>query len=155
MPVWTIDGEVTAVELRNRKGKYVVLRRLQLRGHDGTEHELKTVCAAGEVAEALTPGSRGRFYISKALDQTGVHAVRLEGGKSAHAWHNNMELMSFIMLGAGAILLVAALTGYRGLGLIGLVGLPLGAIFYTFVRKAKLEGLKQFEEDTSPIVAMS
>ena len=25
MPVWTIDGEVTAVELRNRKGKYVVL----------------------------------------------------------------------------------------------------------------------------------
>ena len=155
MPVWKIDGEVTAVELRNRKGKHVVLRRLQIRGHDGTEHDLKTICAAGEVAEALTPGTRGRFYISKSLDTTGVHAMRLENGQTAHVWPHNIELMSFIMLGAGAILLVAALLGYRGLGLIGLVGLPLGAIFYTFVRKARREGQKQYEEDTSPIVVMS
>lgn len=155
MPVWTIDGEVTAAEVRNRKGKYVVLKHLRVRGPDGTEHEIKNACAAGEVAEALTPGTRGRFYISKALDQTGVHAMRLENGKTAHVWPNNIELMSFIMLGAGAFLLVVALLGYRGLGLIGLVGLPLGAIFYVFVRKARLEGQKQYEEDTSPIVAMS
>lgn len=155
MPVWTIDGEVTAVELRNRKGKYVVLKNLQLRGHDGTEHDLKTICAAGEVAEALTPGSRGRFYISKALDQTGVHAVRLEGGKAAHVWHNNMELISLITLGAGAIMTAIVLGGYRGLAMFGVLGLPLGAIFYVYTRKARLEGQKQYEEDASPIVAMS
>lgn len=155
MPVWTIDGEVTAAELRNRRGKYVVLRHLRVRGHDGTEHEIKNACAAGEVAEVLTPGARGRFYVSKALDQTGVHAVRLESGKAAHVWHNNIELMAFIMLGAGAFMLVVALTGYQGLGLIGVLGLPLGAIFYAFSRKARLEAQKQYEEDTSPIVALS
>ena len=155
MPVWTIDGEVIAVELRNRKGKFVVLRSLRLRGHDGTEHDLKTICAAGEVAEALTPGSRGRFYISKALDQTGVHAVRLEGGKSAHVWHNNMELMGMITLGAGLIMTAIVLSGYRGLAMFGVLGLPLGAIMLFYMRKARLEGLKQFEEDNSPIVAMS
>ena len=65
-----------------------------------------------------------------------------------------MELMGIITLGAGLIMTVIVLSGYRGLAMFGVLGLPLGAIMLFYMRKARLEGLKQFEEDNSPIVAM-
>ncbi|MDP3175178.1 MAG: hypothetical protein Q8M88_12170 [Phenylobacterium sp.] len=145
MAVWTIDGVVEAAELRRRKGKYVFYDSVRIREADGAEQTLTKVSAADPVAAALQPGARGRFFVTKAMDQTGIHAIRLEGGKDAYAHFTNIEPLVLIGAAAGFIFYPVALAG----GSVPLFGLPLLLaplllLSWWLFRKARLEGLQQY-----------
>ncbi|MEO6340687.1 MAG: hypothetical protein ABIO39_11645 [Caulobacteraceae bacterium] len=149
MAVWTIDGTVEAAKPTRRKGRYAFYDAVHIREAGGAEQVLTKVAAADPVAQALTPGARGRFYVTKALDQTGIHALRLDGGSAAYAHYNNMELIVLIGAAAGFIFYPVALTGGR----VPLFGLPLvlGPVLlatWWLFRKARLEGRRQFDADT-------
>lgn len=148
MTVWTIDGVVEAAEPKRRKGKYVFYDVVRIRDASGVEQALSKVAAADPVAQALAPGASGRFYVTKALDQTGIHALRLAGGPAAYAHFNNMELIVLIGAVAGLAFYAVALAG----GPVPLFGLPLllGPLLlvaWWLFRKARLEGRDQFVAD--------
>lgn len=149
MAVWTIDGVIEAAEPKRRKGKYAYYENVRVREAGGVEHTLTKVSAADPVAAALQPGARGRFYVTKALDQTGIHALRLEGGTSAYAHYNNMELVGLIGAVAGLVFYPVAFAG----GSVPLFGLPLLIaplllVGWWLFRKARLEGMQQYRTDT-------
>jgi hypothetical protein len=148
MAVWTIDGVIEAAEPRRRKGKYAFYDSVRIREAGGAEHTLTKVAAADPIAAALQPGARGRFYVTKALDQTGIHALRLDGGRDAYAPYNNMELIVLIGAAAGFVFYPVALTG-GGVPLFGLPLLiaPLLLVCWWLFRKARLEGMQQYGAD--------
>ncbi|HEY9216858.1 MAG TPA: hypothetical protein VIO94_02330 [Phenylobacterium sp.] len=149
MAVSTIDGVVEAADERRRKGKYVLFNRVLIRDAAGAEHELKTVAAADPVAAALKPGARGRFYVTKALDQTGIHGVKLEDGAASYPHYNNMELMTLIWIGAALLLAVLSLTREGGATLLAVIMLPLSILSYVLFRNARTQGGAQFRADNA------
>lgn len=155
MTVWTIDGKVEAAERLLKNNRFVVFKAVTFRDSAGVETTINKLMAAGPVAESLTPGASGRFYLAKALDQTGVHGVRLDDGKTLYAPYTNMELLAQIASGAGGLVLLMALFGARGILLTPILVLPLGLVLWWLARKARLEGKAQFDGDARPAAAVA
>jgi hypothetical protein len=153
MAVSVIDGTIEAASKRSTKRKYALYDSLDIRGRDGSSHNLKNILAAGEVAAALTPGASGRFYVSEGLGQKGIHGARLDDGRAFYDHFNNMELMFMIGALAGGFMLIVGLAGLSEFKITPVVlGLFLAAGWFVS-RNARLEGRRQFDQDTACVAA--
>ncbi len=147
MPVWLIDGSVEAVQSRRTRGKYTLYDSIRFKQRDGAEQTVMKVSAAGGVAKALQPGATGRFYLSRVVDQTGIHGLRLDNGVSAYDHFHNLELMLLIAVGGGFFMLVIGLSGVSGFMITPVIFGGLAALAYFFFRRARMEGRRQYDED--------
>ena len=145
-----LEGTIEPAEPRRNKRGYMYFDQLRFRDKAGKERLLPKICAGGEVATALCKGGEGRFYLTKWGGQSGIHGVRMKDGTQAYSHYNNMELIFWIGIGAGAIMLVVLLMGYEGAMITPVIIAALLAVGLFFLRKHKASAKADFDRDTAP-----
>src|SRR5688572_24486861 len=106
MPVSTIDGTLEAAALKRRVRNISIYDNLTFRRDDGSEHRLGKSVVPNEVADALKPGTKGRFYLYSSIDHKGVRGA---GGVSAYGYARNNERLMLIVLVLNALWLIGGL----------------------------------------------
>jgi hypothetical protein len=149
MTVSVIDGSIESAISRNLKSKYPLFDSVIFRDRNGASKTVEKVSAASNVAAVLTPGASGRFYLTEALGQKGIHAVRLDDGRALHGFYNNMELILAIGALAGAFMLAVGIAGASGFMITPVILGIFLAIGWFMFRSVRLEGQRQFDADAS------
>ena len=147
MPTSIVDGTVEETSLKWSRRGVSLFNSIRFRKDDGTEQTVHKAVVKQEVADQLTPGARGRFYLFKAFDIGGIHGVRLPDGRAIYAFPGNNEKI-FLISGVVALLWVLlAVFTKGGIPLLGAALLILSAVGYYFMSKGRQEAKVQFEGD--------
>lgn len=147
MPVSTIDGTVEEADLKWTRRGISLFRSIRFRAADGRERTVNKAVVKQQVAEQLTPGAQGRFYLFDAFDIRGVHGVRTADGRATYAFPGNNEKI-FLIAGPIAALWVIFMVFAEGrIPVLGLAGAILSAFGWHFMHKGKREAKAQFDAD--------
>src|SRR5688572_5101937 len=148
MPVSTIDGTLEAAALKRRVRNISVYDSITFRRNDGTEHRLGKSVVPNEVADALKPGTKGRFYLYSSIDHKGVHGVRSADGTAAYGYAQNNERLMLIVLVLNALWLIGGILLDGQVRLFPLALVVLAVVVYPLYRKTRIESRRQFDADT-------
>lgn len=147
MSVSAIEGTLEAVTVKRRASKVWRLGDIKIRRADGGETALGMAVATPEVAAALQPGVRGRFYLYKAIDHQGIHGVRPEGGALVAQFPRTNETLMAVLFVINLVVVAAMLALDDRLPLLALLLLPFtGTLFFVY-RKTRLEAEAQLAAD--------
>ena len=141
-----ISGTSRPVEPRRSKRGYCLFDEVTIKEDSGKERVIKKVCAAGDVAEAIRKGGKGKFFFSSFGGQTGVHGVHMADGTKAYKHYNNLEIMMLIGIAIGLFFVAVGIAGMDGFMVTPVV---IGAVFlvaYFFMRSHRLAAKKQYDE---------
>ena len=142
-----IDGTIETATARRSGGQTARYDLITIRTADSTER-LENVAVAPAVAEALKPGTHGRFYGYKAFDHRGLYGLRTGDGRSAFVVPTGNERVMLVAAIVGfASFLVLLLLGNR-LGLLALVLGVLGTLGYVSYRRTRLEARARYDADS-------
>ena len=148
MGVEVIDGTVEAAALKRSNATVALYDRIVIRTADGSERRLEKVAVSPSVSGMIEPGILGRFYGYKAIDHRGLFAVRTRDGRSAFAIPTGNEkimlMMAIVGLGGFGLLL---LLGNR-LGLLSLILGGLGVTGYFRYRRTRLDARARYDADS-------
>lgn len=144
-----LEGTIPATEPVRSKRGYVMFDQLEFRDTAGNERLLPKICAGGEVATALRKGGEGRFYLTKWGGQSGIHGVRLKDGTQAYSHYNNMEIIFWIGVAAGAFMLVIGLMGVDGFMITPVVIGAVTVVALVLARKHRLAAKADYEHDSA------
>ncbi|HTM96813.1 MAG TPA: hypothetical protein VL100_13500 [Croceibacterium sp.] len=153
MPTSMIDGTVEDADVRTDRGGVKIFRSIRFRLADGSEHTVEKAVTTKAVGDELVPGASGRFYLFKAFDIKGVHAVRMADGRAVHGFPGNNQRI-FLLAGIVAVLWNAILIATReSISLLAVAMIVLSVVGWYFTSKGKREAQAQFEGDSgySPV----
>lgn len=144
-----VDGTVEEAVIKRKRGRITILSPLTFRLEGGGTRTIKTAVASGEVADHLTPGKSGRFYLFTALDVKGVHGARTEAGSAFDFPAKNNEMIFIFVIVINILWIALRLAIDGGLPLFGVAMLLLGGVGLYFTRKSRMEAKAQFDADQS------
>lgn len=147
MSVLAVDGTLEAVTIKRRASKAWRLADVRIRQADGTETVMKSAVAAPEVGAVLEPGMRGRFYLYKAIDHSGIHAVRPDGGTVVAKFPKVNETLMAVLFVINLVVLVGLLLLRDGLPLLALILLPFTGVLFFLYRATRVEAEQQLARD--------
>ncbi len=134
MGVTVVDGVLESAEVKSKRKRWWRMRDVRIAQRDGRIVALPSVVVTPEVGAALTPGLRGRFLTYSTLDQSGIHAVKPDGGRPVSGYP--LRAVETIGLVITAIFVVATVvrlaTGDDVPLLPFLVGLFTAALFFNY-----------------------
>ena len=148
MSVSMIDGTLEAANLKRRAKSASVYDSILFRRSDGGEARLGKTIVANPVADALKPGTRGRFYLYSAIDHKGMHGLRTADGVAIHEFPGSSERLMLIVLIINLVLLVGRLGLEGKVWFLPLALVVLAGIVYPLYRKTRIESLRQFDADS-------
>lgn len=142
-----IDGTITSAEIRRSRGGVIIYKTIGFQRNNGPSQTIKNAIVKQEVADALTPGATGRFYLYNAFDVKGVHGVRTPDGRALFGFPTNNQKI-FLIVGIFNIVWIAFTIAVRGgVPLLGAALLLLSVVGYIFMSKGAREAKAQFEGD--------
>ncbi|HEX8626007.1 MAG TPA: hypothetical protein VF782_13155 [Allosphingosinicella sp.] len=148
MGIEVIDGTIEVAVLKRSSATLALYDSITIRTAEGSQQRLEKVAAAPDVAEALRPGTDGRFYCYKAIDHRGLFGMRTRDGRAAFAVPTGNErimmMMAFAGLGAFIVLLLLG----KGVALLALAFGALGAFGWFKYRSTRIEGRARFDADS-------
>lgn len=147
MSVSVIDGKVLEAPVKfSRRGvvryDYIAFER----PGGGTERIAKPVTTEA-VAELLTPGAEGRFYLYKVLDVKGVHGVRLAGGSERYAYPGNNAGIFLGVIAMSVAWMALRIFDRGDVPLLGVLLFALGVAGLFLTRSNRAETRRQFDGD--------
>jgi len=148
MAIEVIDGTVETAVVKRSSATLALYGSIVIRSADGSERRLENVAVAPQVAEALRPGTQGRFYGYKAIDHRGILAMRTSDGRSAFAIPSGNERIMLVMAIVGLVGAVILLLLGKGISLLALILGVLGVIGYLKYRSTRIEGRARFDADS-------
>src|SRR4051812_46171474 len=104
MAVSTIDGTIEEAALRRRRPKNSTYDSIKFRLDDGSAKTWTKAQVMNNVADLLTPGTRGRFYMFTGVDNRGISGVRTEDGKEVFGGFKLLEQVWMWLLGFNIVL---------------------------------------------------
>ena len=143
MSVSAVDGTLETVTVKRKASKVWRLADLRIRQRDGSETVLPSAIATPDVGAALQPGTRGRFYLYKAIDHSGVHAVRPEGGALLANFPRTNETLMAVLFAINMVVVLAMLAIRDGVMWLPIALIPFTAVGWFFYRKTRLEAEAQ------------
>lgn len=144
-----IDGIVEEAVLKRARGGLAVFDSIRFRLDDGSSRTIKKAVVKQVVADALTPGSRGRFYLYSAFDLKGVHGVRRSDGTAIYGFPSNNAKV-FLILGIVNLAWIALRLSTDGkIPMLGIALLILALVGYVLMNKGHREAKQQFEGDSA------
>jgi hypothetical protein len=149
MSVAAIDGTLEAASLKRKVRNISVYDSIVIRRDGGGEERLGKTIVGNPVADALQPGTRGRFYTYASIDHKGMHAVRTADGKAVYDFPQNNEKLMLVVLAVNLIWLVGGILLDGRARYFPLALVVLAAIVYPLYRKTRLECRRQFDADSS------
>ena len=151
MSVAAIDGTLEAANLKRRVRNISVYDSIVIRRADGREERLGKTMVSNPVADALRPGTRGRFYTYASIDHKGMHGVRTADGKAVYDFPQNNEKLMLIVLAVNVIWLAGGILLDGKARWFPLALVALAAIVYPLYRKTRLESRRQFDADAGHV----
>lgn len=148
MQIETIDATVVSAAVQRATSKVTVYSEIVFRLADGSERRMDKVAVAPGVAEALQPGSRGRFYAYKAIDHKGIIAARTQGGHAAFVMPSGNERIMLMAAIVGSAYFIIMLMTRGGLSLLALALGVLGGFAYHSYRKLRIESRARYDADS-------
>ena len=149
MSVAAIDGTLEAATLKRKVRNISVYDSIVIRRDGGGEQRLGKTMVSNPVADALQPGTRGRFYTYASIDHKGMHGVRTTDGKAVYDFPQNNEKLMLIVLAVNAIWLVGGILLDGRARYFPLALVVLAAIVYPLYRKTRIESRRQFDADAA------
>lgn len=144
-----VDGVVEEAIIKRARGGLVVFDTIRFQLDDGSSRTIKKAVVKQNVADALTPGSHGRFYLYSAFDLKGVHGVRCTDGSAVYGFPSNNAKV-FLILGIVNIAWVALRVSMDGqVPMLGVALLILAITGYVLMNKGHREAQRQFDGDTA------
>lgn len=142
-----IDGRVESAELRRARGGLSVFRTITFQPDSGPTRTIRNAVVKQNVADELTPGAQGRFYLYNAFDQKGVHGVRTPDGRATYGFATNNQKL-FLLTGVLSVVWMALRIATEGdVPLLAILLLILGVVGYIFMGKGEREARTQFDGD--------
>ncbi len=142
-----IDGRVETAELRRARGGLSVFRTITFQPDSGPTRTIRNAVVKQNVADELTPGAQGRFYLYNAFDQKGVHGIRTRDGRATYGFATNNQKL-FLLTGVLSVVWMALRVATEGdVPLLAILLLVLGVVGYIFMGKGEREARTQFDGD--------
>lgn len=142
-----IDGRVESAELRRARGGLSVFRTITFQPDSGPTRTIRNAVVKQNVADELTPGTQGRFYLYNAFDQKGVHGVRTRDGRATYGFATTNQKL-FLLTGVLSVVWMALRIATEGdVPLLAILLLILGVVGYIFMGKGEREARTQFDGD--------
>jgi hypothetical protein len=149
MSTSTIDGTVAETEVGRSRGGITVFKSIRFELDDGSSRTVTKAVVKQDVANEVTPGARGRFYLFNAFDIRGIHGVRTPDGRAVYAFPGSNQKL-FLILGIINLAWIAFKVSVDGeLPLLGVALLVLAGVGWHFMGKGAKEASQQFEADSS------
>lgn len=142
-----IDGHVEAADLRRARGGLSVYRSITFQPENGPTRTVKNAVVTQNIADELTPGARGRFYLYNAFDQKGVHGVRTPDGRAVYGFAANNQSLWLLCGTISIAWMLLRITTQDDLPLLGVLLLVLSVVGYIFMGKGAAEAKAQFDGD--------
>src|SRR6478735_4493802 len=108
-----IDGTVEQAEPGRRRGGIAIFKSIRFTLDDGSSRTVTKAVVKQEIADELVPGAKGRFYLFKAFDISGIHGLRTPDGRAVYAFPGNNQKL-FLVLGILNLLWVVFMIAVRG-----------------------------------------
>ena len=142
-----VDGTVAEATVKRARGGMSVFSALRFDLDDGSSRTVKNAVTTQAVAETLTPGNRGRFYLFTAFDIKGVHGARLPDGRSAYGFPGNNKKL-FLILGILNIVWITFMVLAEGrVPMLAVALMILAVIGYVVMGKGEREAKALFDGD--------
>ncbi len=142
-----IDGTVEEAVLRRRRPKISVYDRILFRLDDGTTKTWTKAVVMNNVAELLTPGTRGRFYVFSAIDHRGISGVRTDDGREVLSLSRINEYAGLGVFISMTLLCTLQISLMDGVSIWALVLAVLGLPLFLLYRQTRLDAEKAFNAD--------
>ena len=145
----TIDGTVAAVEMGRSARGLSIFKSIRFQLTDGSSRTITKAVARTPIADQLTPGSSGRFYLFTGFDLKGVHGIRKADGTTICEFPgNNVRL--FLILGIINVLwIILRLSTDGQLPLLAVALIILSIVGYVLLSKTQREAKQQFADDAA------
>jgi hypothetical protein len=148
MTVSTIDGTLESVNVKRKYAKLWRLSDLVFRKADGSQDVLDgQTIVTPEIGAALQPGVAGRFYIYKALDHKGIHAVRSPDGAVLMQFPKTNETLMMILFLVNVVWVTLMVVVREGLPLLGVALIVFSAVLYLLYRGTRVQAEAQVNAD--------
>lgn len=143
-----IDGTVEEATLKRAKAGISIFNTIRFRLDDGSTRTIKKAVTTQDVATALTPGTRARYYLYTTFDLKGVHGARFADGGSVYGFPGTNQKLFLLLivinlLWIGLKVAVDGAVPFLGVGL-----LILGVVGYVLMGKGAREAQEQFDADS-------
>ncbi|HEX8466570.1 MAG TPA: hypothetical protein VF620_02050 [Allosphingosinicella sp.] len=148
MGIEVIDGTIEGAVVKKSSAKVTLFDSITIRASDGSQRRLDKVAAAPEVAEAMRPGTDGRFYAYKAIDHRGLFGLRTRDGRSAFAVPTGNERIMLVAAMVGLVGLFVLLALGKGIGLLAVIVGVAGTIGYFKYRSDRIGARARFDSDS-------
>lgn len=142
-----IDGHVESAELRRARGGLSVFRTIVFQPHSGPTRTIRNAVVKQNVADELTPGAQGRFYLYNAFDQKGVHGVRTPDGRATYGFATNNQKLFLISAIIALLWMILRFTVDGDIPVLGILLFILGIVGFIFMGKGEREARTQFDGD--------
>lgn len=156
MAVSVIDGTLEKVTVKRKASQVWRLHDLAFRADDGGETRLDGMCVVTPTIGALMqPGARGRFYVYRAIDHKGIHAVRSPDGAVVMRFPRSNETLMGILfviniLAAGAMYALDGRPNWLTLALI-----PFTSALWFFYRATRKAAEAQVIGDKAAVIELA
>ena len=142
-----IDGRVESAELRRARGGLSVFRTIVFQPDSGPTRTIRNAVVKQNVADELTPGARGRFYLYTAFDQKGVHGVRTPDGRATYGFATNNQKLFLISAIIALLWMVLRFAVDGDVPVLGILLFILGIVGFIFMGRGDREARTQFDGD--------
>jgi hypothetical protein len=152
MATSTIDGIVEEAVITRHRSQGSFYERIKFRLDDGSTRTWRKAHVLNNVAVLLAPGTRGRFYLFKAIDHRGVSGVRTADGQEAFGVAKLNEYVFLGLVAFNLLLTIFYATVMKDdvssfARAIALVLMILGVPFYFIFRQNRVEAERAFRAD--------
>lgn len=146
MGVSIVDGTIEEAVLKKARSNLRIYQYIKFRQLDGETMTITKPIADASVAELLTPGTSGRFYLFTQIDHRGIHGVRTSDGREVGKFSKTHELGMLVVGVMGLVMLMVSFAIDRINGW-GIICVLLGFPGYVLYRSTRSSAERQFAED--------
>ena len=147
MATTIIDGTIEEAVIKRRRKLGSVFTRILFRLDDGTTKTWAKAVAANDVADALKPGTRGRFYLYTAMDHRGIHGLRTADGREIYGFGKQNEIVSLVIFVVSALTVGLSVMALGDAPLLAAILLVLSVPMYFLYRRTRVQAEGQFQGD--------
>jgi len=142
-----VDGTVEEAITGRSRGGVTLFKSIRFKLDDGSSRTIIKSAVKQNVAEEITPGAKGRFYLYNAFDLKGVHGVRTPDGRAIYGFPGNNRKL-FLILGVINVLWVGFKVAVDGeVPLLGAAVFILAVVGWILMGKGERDAQQQFEGD--------
>ncbi len=146
MGVSIVDGTIEEAVLKKARSNLRIYQYIKFRQQDGETMTVMKPIVDASVAELLTPGTSGRFYLFTQIDHRGIHGVRTNDGREVGKFPKNNET-GMIVVGVMGLVMLAVSFAIDRINGWGFICVLLGFPGYILYRSTRSIGERQFAED--------